>query len=223
MRVTLATAHGNWQRGPWSFPGGQACCTLYKTHVKVCSDNVWMQLMMRLHQICGTRDLDTWGRKGWIFSHRSPLFPLPKVLLWTFVNIAYSASNTEFPFIPLPKEDQSCWVWTAPPENKGPGVPAFSEVPCLGGKTGKPLKCLCTNNGGEYTSNEFVAYCDSRGRHEKIVPGTPQHNGVAERMNRTIMERVRCMLRMAKLPKPFWSEVVRTACYLYSTDLHQLH
>ena len=39
---------------------------------------------------------------------------------------------------------------------------------------GKPLKCLRTNNGGEYTSNEFKSYCSEKAiRHEKTVPGTP--------------------------------------------------
>ena len=82
-------------------------------------------------------------------------------------------------------------------------------------KTGKPLKCLRTDNGGEYISHEFKEYCSKHGiRHEKTVPGTPQHNGVAERMNRTIVEKVRCMLRTAKLPKSFWGAAVLTACYL---------
>ena len=82
-------------------------------------------------------------------------------------------------------------------------------------ETGKLLKCLRNDNGGEYTSKEFAAYCDKHGiRLELTVPGTPQHNGVAEIMNRTIIERVRCMLRVAKLPKSFWSEAVCTTCYL---------
>ncbi|CAH9144261.1 unnamed protein product [Cuscuta epithymum] len=82
-------------------------------------------------------------------------------------------------------------------------------------ETGKKLKCLRSDNGGEYTSREFSAYCAAYGiRHEKTVPRTPQHNGVAERINRTIMEKVRYMLSMAKLPKPFWGEAVLTACYL---------
>ncbi|CAA0836973.1 Unknown protein [Striga hermonthica] len=59
-------------------------------------------------------------------------------------------------------------------------------------QTGKPLKCLRSDNGGEYSSHEFKNYCADHGiRHEKTVPGTPQHNGVAERINRTIMEKER--------------------------------
>ena len=80
---------------------------------------------------------------------------------------------------------------------------------------GKSLKCLRSDNEGEYTSNEFKSYCSEKDiRHEKTVPGTPQQNGVAERMNRTIVEKIRCMLRMTNLPKLFWGEVVVTACYL---------
>jgi transposase InsO family protein len=82
-------------------------------------------------------------------------------------------------------------------------------------ETDKKLKCLRSDNGGEYTSKEFKTYCAKYEiRHEKTVPGTPQYNGVAERMNRTIVEKVRCMLKMAKLPKKFWGEAVRTTCYL---------
>ena len=77
------------------------------------------------------------------------------------------------------------------------------------------MKCLRSDNGGEYTSNEFKSYCSEKGiRHEKTVPCTPQQNGVAERMNRTIVEKIRCMLRMANLPKSLWGEAVVTACYL---------
>ena len=71
-------------------------------------------------------------------------------------------------------------------------------------ETRRKLKCLKSNNGGEYTSRDFETYYTKNGiRHEKKVYGTPQHNGVAERMNRTIIERVRCMLNIEKLPKVF--------------------
>ena len=41
-----------------------------------------------------------------------------------------------------------------------------------------------------------------------------QQNGVAERMNRTLLEKARCMRLFAGLSKLFWAEAVNTACYL---------
>ena len=46
------------------------------------------------------------------------------------------------------------------------------------------------------------------------MAGTPQQNGASERMNITIMEKVRCMLSNAKLLKSFWAEVVAIAYFL---------
>lgn len=41
----------------------------------------------------------------------------------------------------------------------------------------KPIKCLKSNNGGEYCSNKFVEYCRKHGiKHEKTVPQIPQQN-----------------------------------------------
>ncbi|RVW14266.1 Retrovirus-related Pol polyprotein from transposon TNT 1-94 [Vitis vinifera] len=78
-------------------------------------------------------------------------------------------------------------------------------------ETGRQLKCVRSDNGGEYIG-PFDQYCTNHGiRHEKTVKKTPQQNGVAERMNRTILERVRCLLSHSKLPRSFWGEAMRTA------------
>ena len=62
---------------------------------------------------------------------------------------------------------------------------------------------------------QFEKYLRSEGiRHERTVPKTPQQNGVAERLNRTLMEIVRSMLIDSNLPHEFWAEALATAVYL---------
>jgi hypothetical protein len=76
---------------------------------------------------------------------------------------------------------------------------------------GKWLKYLRSENGGEYCSKEFDNYCSYHGLHrEKPVPGTPQENGVSERMKRTIMERARSMRLHVGFSLKFWVVVVYT-------------
>ena len=82
-------------------------------------------------------------------------------------------------------------------------------------ETGLKVKCLKSDNGGEYSSKEFTSYCAEQGiKMIKTVPETPQQNGVAERMNRTLNERARSMRLHAGLPKMFWADAVSTAAYL---------
>ncbi|KAH9679843.1 hypothetical protein KPL71_026299 [Citrus sinensis] len=82
-------------------------------------------------------------------------------------------------------------------------------------QSGRKLKALRTNNGLEFCNKEFEAFCQKHGilRH-KTVRFTPQQNGLAERMDRTIVDKTRCMLINLKLPRCFWAEAVSTACYL---------
>ena len=77
------------------------------------------------------------------------------------------------------------------------------------------LKILRMDNGGEYTSMEFSDYLKAEGiRHEFTVPKTPEQNGVAKRLNRTLIESVRSMLVDAQLPHKFWAEALSTVVYL---------
>ena len=82
-------------------------------------------------------------------------------------------------------------------------------------QTEKKIKVLRTNNGGEFCRKEFEEFCKKCGiAWQKTTPYTPQQNGVAERMNKTLMERARSMLSGAGLGQEFWAEAVDTACYL---------
>ncbi|GJS07278.1 retrovirus-related pol polyprotein from transposon TNT 1-94 [Tanacetum coccineum] len=82
-------------------------------------------------------------------------------------------------------------------------------------QTGRTVKKLRTDNGLEFCNREFEQLCIESGiaRH-LTVAGTPQQNGVAERMNRTLMDKVRCLLIQSGLPKTFWAEATCTAAYL---------
>ena len=82
-------------------------------------------------------------------------------------------------------------------------------------KTGLKVKCFRSDNGGEYIDGGFSEYCAAQGiKMEKTIPGTPQQNSVAERMNRILNERARSMRLQVGLPKFFWTDVVSTVAYL---------
>ncbi|RVW35322.1 Retrovirus-related Pol polyprotein from transposon TNT 1-94 [Vitis vinifera] len=82
-------------------------------------------------------------------------------------------------------------------------------------RTGKVVKTLRTDNGLEFCNKDFDEFCRKEGivRH-RTVRHTPQQNGVAERMNQTLVQRARCMRIDVGLSKKFWAEAVNTAAYL---------
>jgi transposase InsO family protein len=71
------------------------------------------------------------------------------------------------------------------------------------------------DNGTEFVNNDVRSFFEEKGvQYELTIPGTPENNGVAERMNRTILDKSRCMLLDSTLSKTFWIEAVMTAVYL---------
>ena len=113
-------------------------------------------------------------------------------------------------------DDKSRYSWVYMLKTKDQVFEYFLEWKSLVEKaTKKKVVTLRTDNGGEYTSTQFEEYLKAEGiRHELTVPKTPQQNGIAERLNRTLVEMARSMLLDAKLPKKFWAEAVSTAVYL---------
>lgn len=74
---------------------------------------------------------------------------------------------------------------------------------------------LKADNGGEYSSNEFKQFCKSKGiQLIYTVPHNPEMNSVAERVNRTLIERARTMLLASGLERRFWNEAVLAASYI---------
>ena len=112
--------------------------------------------------------------------------------------------------------DFSRKVWVYVLKHKSEAFEKFKDwLTLIENQTERRVKRLRTDNGLEYCCNDFEQFCIKKGiaRH-KTVRHTPQQNGLAERMNRTLVEKVRCMLFNANLSKHFWAEVVTTATYL---------
>jgi hypothetical protein len=72
----------------------------------------------------------------------------------------------------------------------------FQEYAALvSNQTGNRIKILRSDNGGEYISAMFEKFCSDEGIQRQLsVPHTPEQNGVAERMNRTVVESARSMM-----------------------------
>ena len=118
--------------------------------------------------------------------------------LWGLaLKLSYGGSSYFVSFI----DDYSRKVWIYLLKRKADVFNTFKQFRALVEKSiDRSIKCLRTNNGGEFTSMEFENYCKEAGieRH-KTTFYTPQQNGVIECMNRTLLERERSMLSNAKL------------------------
>lgn len=80
---------------------------------------------------------------------------------------------------------------------------------------GRKIKCLKTDNGLEFCNQRMdKLFRDSGIKRHKTCPYTPQQNGVSERMNRSIMDKVRSMLQESGLDESYWAEAASTAVYL---------
>jgi hypothetical protein len=82
-------------------------------------------------------------------------------------------------------------------------------------ETDLKIKCLRSDNGGEFTSKEFIQFCENHGiKRQFSSPRTPQQNGVVERKNITVQEAARTMLNEAKLPDKFWRDAIYTIVHI---------
>jgi transposase InsO family protein len=82
-------------------------------------------------------------------------------------------------------------------------------------QTEKRIKVLRSDNDGDFFENEFEEFCKKCSiERNNITPYTPQQNGFVEKMNRTMMEKARCILSGVGLGKELWEKAVNTTCYM---------
>jgi transposase InsO family protein len=119
-------------------------------------------------------------------------------------------------------DDYSRKTWVYFLKSKDEVFGKFKEFKALIENLSKrKIKILSSDNGGEYTSKEFVRFCRDAGiKRELTTPYNPPQNGVAERNNRTIMEAVKTIIHDQDLPMHLWAEAARTTVYVQNRLSH---
>jgi len=120
-------------------------------------------------------------------------------------------------------DDHSCYMCIRLCKSKDDTLGVFKAWKASTEKeTGKSLKILHTDGGGEYTSSTFNAYLAKHGiKHEVTNAYTPQENGVSEHANQTINNLTHSMMANAKevlksksLPLSLWSQAIQHAVWI---------
>ena len=113
-------------------------------------------------------------------------------------------------------DDFSRKSWTVPLRLKSDTKVALKEwITVNENQSGRRVKKIRSDNGGEYVDAALETWFREHGiLHQTIPARSPQSNGIAERMNRTLQDRARSMLVGAGLGGGFWVEAISTASYI---------
>lgn len=78
--------------------------------------------------------------------------------------------------------------------------------------TGKNIRILRSDCGGECLSNRLPSHLDSTGINQELTKAfSPHQDGIAERLNRTLVSLELSMLEQKGLPKFLWVEALSIA------------
>jgi transposase InsO family protein len=82
-------------------------------------------------------------------------------------------------------------------------------------QTGKRLKVVRSDRGGEFMSSDFKEFYDKHGiKREYTIPRTPQQNGVVERQNRTVQKISKSMMNEKNIGQTYWVEAIHTIVHV---------
>ncbi|GAA5857408.1 hypothetical protein JCM9279_001791 [Rhodotorula babjevae] len=119
-------------------------------------------------------------------------------------------------------DDYTRMLWTEPIALKSDVLDAFKRFKVAAElEVGHPLRRFRSNNGGKYTSTAFDAYLAEHGVQRSAAPAhSPQANGTAERVNRTIIEGLLSLLGQAGAPKHLWAEALWAFTFVKNRSPH---
>ena len=94
-------------------------------------------------------------------------------------------------------DDCSRYMWLQLLTSKDEAAVAIKKFKTrVEAESGKKLRVLRTDRGGEFTSVEFATYCTDQGvGQHHAAPYSPQQNGVVERWNQTVVGMAQSMMK----------------------------
>ncbi len=103
-------------------------------------------------------------------------------------------------------DDHTRKVWVYFMKEKNEMFTHFQNFRMLAKKqTGLQVKCLRSDGGGNYFSNEFITYMKMRGIQKQFTCRyTSQQIGITERKNRHIIEVARALMANKSMPHHYW-------------------
>ena len=118
---------------------------------------------------------------------------------------------------------QKTWIYFLKSKESGEVLDRFREFSALiENQSGKRIKVLRSDSGGEYTSNGFIDFYSEAGiKRGFTVPYNPQQNGVAKRKNRTIISAAKAMIHDQGVPMFLWAEACSTTVYVQNMCPHR--
>jgi transposase InsO family protein len=152
--------------------------------------------------ICGKHHHDPFPQRA---SHRATSFLEP---IHSDLHQLPVLTSSGFRYWLLFIDNYSRYFWIYLLRKKSEMFDAFTQFKTMVEKQfDKSILCLHDDKGGEFIGIKWDAFFAQHGiRREHTDKVSPQQNGVAERLNRTLKELLVAMLNGARLPARFWGE-----------------
>ncbi|CDR39882.1 hypothetical protein NBRC10512_000405 [Rhodotorula toruloides] len=119
-------------------------------------------------------------------------------------------------------DDHTRMLWVEPLARKSDVIEAFVRFKAVvENESGRRIQRFRSDNGGEYMSRAFDDLLAEHGITRELPPPySPQSNGVAERVNRSIVEGIVSLLAQAGAPKTLWAEALQAFVFVKNRSPH---
>jgi transposase InsO family protein len=153
--------------------------------------------------------------------------PLQKLHMDICGPVRVTGRNRESYFLTI-TDDYTRYVYVAPTVHKdaatiGPIIQdwvAWAEN--QHSLKGYRVQTIRSDGGGEFVNSATAAWLKEKGIVQELTtPHTPQLNGISERLNRTLMDKVRAVLSRSGAPEYFWPDALRTVVYVHNRTPHK--